>query len=295
MDVICFSDITWNFMWQRQQQLLSRFPNNCKILFVEPSFWLSIAWGIIKNNPFRFFPHKVCSNIQVISIPTIPFGDKFKTTRKINDHLLIKGVRHFLKKFDIKNPVLLFYKPRFSCVVGKTDESLVCYDVIDDTIQLESSPSWLAKRIEFLELNSDLIITSSENLYKKISDKRKKDVFLIGNGVETSHFKKSSSDTTSIPDEIKQIRSPIIGYIGALGEWFDFELLEKILQKFPKFSIVLIGWVFKNQKKILGQLKNQYKNLHVLGLKPYQILPNYIKAFDVCIIPFRIYELTKSV
>jgi glycosyltransferase involved in cell wall biosynthesis len=228
----------------------------------------------------------------VCSIPTIPFGDKFNVSRKINDHLLIKGIKNLMKKYNIDKPVLLFYKPRYSCVINKIGESLVCYDVIDDTLALEASPNWLEDRIKFLKSNSDLIITSSENLYRKISEKRK-DVFFIGNGVETEHYTKSDIPSL-IPDEIKN-EHKIIGYIGAIGEWFDFDLLEKILKRFPNFSIVLIGWVFRNQKRTLNNLSKQYKNLHILGLKPYQDLPKYVKDFDVCIIPFRIYELTNSV
>ena len=292
MNVICFSDITWNFLWQRQQQIISRFPKDCNILFVEPSFWLAAIWGIINKGLFRFLPHRVSQNILVCSIPTIPFGDKFNVSRKINDHLLIKGIKNLMKKYNIDKPVLLFYKPRYSCVINKIGESLVCYDVIDDTLALEASPNWLEDRIKFLKSNSDLIITSSENLYRKISEKRK-DVFFIGNGVETEHYTKSDIPSL-IPDEIKN-EHKIIGYIGAIGEWFDFDLLEKILKRFPNFSIVLIGWVFRNQKRTLNNLSKQYKNLHILGLKPYQDLPKYVKDFDVCIIPFRIYELTNSV
>ena len=117
MNVICFSDITWNFLWQRQQQMISRFPKDWEIHFVEPSFWLSVIWGIIRRDFFRFIPHKVEDNLQVTSIVTIPFGDKFESIRKLNDSLIKKGVKRLAAKHKMKNPVLLFYKPRYSCVL----------------------------------------------------------------------------------------------------------------------------------------------------------------------------------
>lgn len=290
MDVICFSDITWNFLWQRQQQMISRFPNDWNIFFVEPSFWLSVIWGIIKNNIFHFIPHKVKDNIQVTSIITIPFGDKFKSVRKINDSILERGIKKLSEKHMMKDPILLFYKPRYSCVIEKFTSSLVCYDIIDDTLALESSPDWLKEKIQVLESKSDLIITSSENLFQKISKKRD-NVFYIGNGVDVEHFIGSNNKTKNS----NKFQKLVIGYIGAIGEWFDFELLEKILRKFPNCEIILIGWTFRNQKNILNNLKNKYKNLQVLGLKPYNELPKFLKEFDVCIIPFKIYQLTNSV
>lgn len=280
-------------MWQRQQQMITRFPKNWKILYVEPSFWLAIAWSIINKTPFRNLTYKPRENISVISIPTIPFGDKFQTLRSLNDKIITNKMKKILKHYKIENPALMFYKPRFSCVVGNLNESSICYDITDDIREFDASPKWLDEHIKVLESKSDLIFTSSEKIYKKFQDIKKENVFLIGNGVDCKHFEKSFSNDTKIAEDIQNIPSPIIGYVGAIGEWFDFELLQKILKKYPKSSIVLVGWVFGKQKKILKQLK--FKNLYVLGIKKYQELPKYIKAFDVCIIPFLVNNLTQSV
>lgn len=228
-----------------------------------------------------------------MSFPTIPFIDKNRKLRTINDKIIIFWARRLVKKHSILEPTLLFYNPRFSCIAGKLQENLICYEVIDDQTEFTSSPSWLNEEIQFLIAKSDVITTSSENLYKKIL-KQRKNVFLIGNGVDVEHFKKSLNDI-DLPNDLKKIKAPILGYIGAIGEWFDFELVEEILRKYPNYSIILIGWVFRNSQKQIQNLERKYHNFHFLGRKNYEKLPNYIRFFDICMIPFRIYSLTKSV
>ncbi len=348
MDVICFSDITWNFLWQRQQHLITRFPHDWNIVFVEPSFWLSVAWKVIRrdgrkdgsdNANSSSTPHKKDSNISVTSIITIPGGDRFGPTRWINDRLIRWGARRLARNNTINgDPILLFYKPRYSCVIDGFADPLVCYDITDDTAALNASPDWLRARIHRLEEIADLVTTSSETILAKILQNQETDghkqqsqrAFYIGNGVDVGHFgaERDNGDVddgdgdamdnatrSSVNNSVAQLdttknngdddddttcRHPshdgtVIGYTGVIGEWFDFKLLERMLTEFPDVQIMLVGWTFRDQKKILSNLKSRYKNLNVMGPRQYDDLPHIVAGFDVCIIPFRIYRLTESV
>lgn len=272
--------------------MVSRFPRDWEVLYVEPSFWLSIAWGLINRTPFRR-NYRAQENVEVISIPTIPFADRFGPARRSNDRIIVSRMKKVLEKRNIREPVLLFYKPRYSCVVGNLGESAVCYDITDDIREFDASGRWLEEYIRVLETRSDVVFTSSGRIFKRLQDSGRKNIFFIGNGVESSHFERSSQDGTEIAPEMRDIPGPVIGYVGAIGEWFDFDLLQKILREFPGASVVLIGWAFPRQKRLLRQLR--FKNLHVLGMRQYSQLPSYIKAFDVCVIPFLVNRLTQSV
>lgn len=272
--------------------MISRFPKDWKITYVEPSFWLALAWSLFNKLPFKR-NQTVQENIEVVSVVTIPFGDKFGFSRKCNDHIITNKMKKILKKKNVKRPILLFYKPRYSCVIGNLDESAICYDITDDIREFDASSKWLDGYIERLEKKSDMIFTSSEKILKRFQDAGRKNIFFIGNGVDVSHFEKASQNDTIPAKEVSNIRHPVIGYVGAVGEWFDFELLQKILREFPDCSVVLIGWAFSKQRNLLKQIKS--KNLHFLGVKKYDELPKYIKAFDVCIIPFLSNRLTQSV
>jgi glycosyltransferase involved in cell wall biosynthesis len=292
--VICASDVAWNFLWQRQHQLISRFPKDWQILYIEPSFWKAIALRIINAYSRIHVPNNNTNNIIVKSIPTIPLFDRSRICRQINDRIIIHMMRSLARRQGLNNPLLILYNPRFSCLVGKLDESLTCYEINDEKLQFDAIPSWLETNHTLLIRKVNFITVSGTILYKRISTQRHSDVFLVGNGADTSHFKTAMLDI-EIPGDIQRIKPPILGFIGAIGEWFDFALLESILQKYPDVAVVLIGWVFNKQRSTLERLSRTYANLFFLGRRSYDRLPNYVKAFAACIIPFRVYKLTEAV
>lgn len=289
MDVVCFSDINWDFLWQRHQQLLTRFPEDWKILYIQPSFI-----GVMIKQPTRFLPRLVKDNIRVVSLLTIPFFDKFSILRKINNLLIVFCTRFFMKIYEIKTPIVIIYEPRCSCVVGKLNELLVHYEIADDRLEFAKVPKWIKTDIDFLIQNADLVTVASQYLYNKLAKKRRHNIFLVGNGVEVEHFKKARKNI-EIPKDLCDIKKPILGYVGTIGEWFDFPLIEAVLKNFSDVSVVLIGPIYPEQRIEVNRLKKSYLNFYALGERPYKLLPNFIRAFDVCIIPFKIYELTRGV
>lgn len=112
--------------------------------------------------------------------------------------------------------------------------------------------------------------------------------YYVGQGCDLSLF--NPDLLKDIPEDIKSIKSPIIGYVGALvGLRLDIKLLEFIAENRPQWSIVLVGPEdedFKNSRL------HSYSNVHFLGAKKMEELPLYVKAFDVCINPQLINEVT---
>ena len=111
MNVICFSDVAWNFIWQREHHLISRLPRDWRVLFIEPSFWKSILLNIINfvcriNTPSR------SDNIIVKSVPTIPFLDNFHLTRWINDRLIVFWINNLRHNVSPENPNANLLQPK---------------------------------------------------------------------------------------------------------------------------------------------------------------------------------------
>jgi len=289
MDVICFSDINWDYLWSRNQQLLTRFPKDWRIIYVQPSFS-----DVMIKHPTQVLPRQVRNNIRAVSLPTIPLFDKLAILRKINNLLIVFWTRIFMKIYNIKSPIVIIYEPRFSCAVGKLNELSICYETIDDRLEFIGVPGWIESHIDFLIEKADLIIVSSQYLHNKLLEKRRHNIFLVGNGVDVEHFKKAR-ENIEISSDICDIKKPILGYVGTIGEWFDFQLIEAVLKKFSNLSIVLIGPIFPEQRNGINRLRKSYPNFYALGKKPYNSLPNFIRAFDACILPFKINELTRSV
>jgi hypothetical protein len=282
-------------MQHRHQHILNRLPNNWKIIFVQPSLPGAILKGKALSAPIN-------KNIFITTMPIIHTTDRISFFRRINDILIVAWSRFVLKKHHIKHPVILLYEPRFSPVIGKLGERLVWYELIDDRLGFSEVPSRIRGNMETVLVKADLITASSSKLYDmaKSQRKEKNNVFLVGNGVDYDHFaaNRQNINFDNTDDDIlaiKQKNQPIIGYLGSVGEWFDFDLIEKIATRFPTTFILVIGFVFPKLSKRAGEIVRKHPNVRFLGRKNYLKLAVYLNAFTASIIPFKIYDLTEAV
>ena len=137
----------------------------------------------------------------------------------------------------------------------------------------------------FLISNTDLVLASSHLLYKRIRDESES-VILLQNGTDFEHF---SSPGPLRP--LAGIGHPIIGYYGAISDWFDVDLIRKAAISKPGWHFVLIGEVENEEVWSLKKLPN----VHLPGPQPYSSLPSYLQDFDVACIPFLDTPLTRAV
>ncbi|MBV9085419.1 MAG: glycosyltransferase [Acidobacteriaceae bacterium] len=83
---------------------------------------------------------------------------------------------------------------------------------------------------------------------------------------------------------------PVIGYYGAISDWFDSGLVGWLARARPDWEFVLIGSTFGCDLRPLRDVTN----VHLLGEKAYTELPGYLRKFDVAIIPFKKLPLTEA-
>ncbi len=134
------------------------------------------------------------------------------------------------------------------------------------------------------QLISDAMLTVTTSAWLEESVRREaKCTALIRNAGEYEHF---SNPPRSVYKDDKGRR--VIGYFGAIAEWFDQDLLEDIARRFSNEKILLIGDDSIGAKARLGK----FKNVEFIGEIPYQELPFYVHGFDVCLLPFKVMDLT---
>ncbi len=75
----------------------------------------------------------------------------------------------------------------------------------------------------------------------------------------------------------------MIGYFGSLHEWIDFELIEFLARARPQWTFLLVGHVATEP----GALRS-LPNVVLAGAQPYPSLPQWARAFDAAIIPYRL-------
>ena len=181
-------------------------------------------------------------------------------------------------------PILWISYPPHVHSLDRYRPGLVVFDAVDEPA--EEFASWAAD-VEALRRRADAIFASSRALYQSHLG-RHPEVHLCPNGADYAHFARAAAKGP-VPGELVNLRRPVVGYIGALAPWVDWELVREAAAANPDLSFVFVGPPFGGQEDLPAG-----ENLHFLGHRDYRFLPNYLRGFDVCIIPFRLSPLTAA-
>ncbi|MCW3787476.1 glycosyltransferase [Plebeiibacterium sediminum] len=144
------------------------------------------------------------------------------------------------------------------------------------------------KRIEPLLIEKvDLVLTNSLFLSNK-AKLYNNNSFFVGQGCDTKAY--TPNVYLKIPKDIASIKKPIVGYIGSLNSLrLDIEVLEFIAITKKEWQIVLVG---PEDSTFKSSNLHHLSNVHFLGLKNENELPEYLNKFDVAINPQKINEVT---
>lgn len=221
--------------------------------------------------------------------PIILPWHKIKLIQKINHLVLWITLRLLLTRLRFKNPILWTYSPPIASLIGRLNEKLVIYHCVDE---LSATPgiatTSILKMEEKLLKKADLVFTTSRSLYEK-KKVFNQNTYYLPNVADVAHFMTASGDLP-IPQDIVNIKPPIIGFIGTIVSYkLDISLIKHIALTHSEWSVVLIGDVGEDIEEF-----QSIPNIFMLGGKRYELLPGYIKAFDVCIIPNKINEYTQN-
>lgn len=279
----------WKFLWQRPQQIASRLADegHAVIYFQNPIFLNPLDF--IKNYRERnVFLRRKAKNLFVMNIFFSPFFGKFRFVTEKFGLLLFKL---HLKCASFKPDVAIFYSIRYGFLLETLDSMNVktMYDCVDDFSAFSGvhdvSKVLLDER--YLITNSDIVIATSKTLCERIS-KISLNCFYVPNAADFRHFNTATHVMERL-EEIKNFRHPIIGFIGAIWDWIDIDLICKLAELHPEYSILLVGPVNFGLDKL-----EEHSNIMLVGAKPYKVLPQYLSCMDVCLIPFKINKLTLS-
>ena len=285
--LIVQTHLRWDFVWQRPQQLLSRMAGTAPVLFVEEPILLDDVRGERLEitepvpNVFRAVPR----------LPGYLRGDYDRsaaTVRALVQKAIDKG-GPLAGKFS--NAIQWFYTPMPApAMLGAFNELGVVYDCMDELAQFRFAPSDLGQREQLLLDNADVVFTGGHKLYES---KRRYhgNVHFFGCGVDAKHFGAARLSTTPVAADIAGLPGPVLGYYGVIDERLDYSLIGRIATDNPHASVVMVGPVVKVDPRDLPQAPN----LHWMGQRDYAQLPQYVKGYDVCLMPFALNEATEYI
>ena len=278
-DIIFFPMIDWSYRWQRPHHIASQFASNGhRVFYLTPTLRKL-------DNPFEI--DTLRKNVYEIELTSPKYFDIYKD--KIDSHLLKSLGESFTKlqnelKLDAISIVAFPTWTPLAFSLKKLFGFKVVFDHVDAIQEFPNINKERKKEEDVLLQNSDLVITSASKLFQQ-AQKINKDTILVPNAGDFALFSKPALD-----ELLKDFQKPIIGYFGAIAEWFDTDLIEFVAKSRPNLTFVFIGDTYGSNLKKIRNLKNVY----FLGERPYIELPEYLHCFDVCLVPFKLTPLIRS-
>jgi len=326
MKIICLSNQLWDFpLWTNKKHVMSRLPNlGHEVLFVDPPinvgrvFFRYLSKGkwplsriitqtkkteenVTVFSPLNFPPFKKDYSVKhakrINMLAQEVFGNstgKNKTRQKESVqpeprqsdektilwvyHVELEGLENYLKY--IKHDFLIY-----DCVDNY--EAFPKYDTPEKKKRIADQEKLLASR-------ANIVFATTPGLVEKLGKYNPKTYFTPNVG-DFNRFFDIKNKGFEVPEDLKNISHPIVGYTGAIDEYkFDKKLLRKIAEDYPSYSFVVIGPLAlkdrESTKEALGF--GDLKNVFFLGSKDFTEIPKYVAFFDIMIIPYQLNDYT---
>jgi UDP-galactopyranose mutase len=265
VDLIVYSHLRWDFVYQRPQHLLSRFASRgWRVFFIEEPIEGDGALDVTA----------VDGGITVIRA-AIPLA----LAREEREALQRTLVQRELRLRHVERAVAWFYSPMGLPILEGLPTPLVVYDCMDELSAFAGADPALRERETRLLRRADLVFTGGRSLYNAKRDLHPA-VYCFPSSVDMAHYFHARA-WRERPDQAA-IPRPRLGYFGVIDERFDVELIEGMAALAPGWSFVMVGPVVKVDAAMLPHRPN----IHYLGQKSYRDLPAYIATWDVALIPF---------
>ncbi len=280
--IICLPLIDWFLRVQRPHHLLARLAaGGWPVLYANPDLGVGAE-------EIAIHPEPVAEAVRTITLPGRKSLTVGEDDLRVDDvALMVRAFAVLRRRERIHQGVVLCHSPLWRPLALRLREEFgwpVVYDRMD-LHQGFSTTGASAEEEERLLLEEADLVTASSGVLEKIDGLPNLKALRLPNACDPGHWEGASPS----PD-LEHIPRPIIGYFGAISEWFDTELVVGLATRRPDWSFVLIGSTWGADTSRLAILPN----VHLLGERPYEELPALAAAFDVGIIPRRRTPLTEA-
>jgi len=287
-DVFRFPVIDWDFRWQRPQQLSMQFA-----LHGHRVFYATTTMAVLRKEDASF--DEVARYVKVKLVEPNVWLVTLCANRNLNlyrDQMSATDIRYLnwsveyiRERFQIEHLVSIVDLPFWTPLVTSMEDHKLLYDCMDEHHGFSTNAMTIIRQEDQLARKADLVLASSQRLHDRMKTYQPSPL-LLRNAADVSHF----AAQVPIAPELASIEGPVVGYYGAISDWFDAVLVQMLAERRPRWTFVLIGHTFGCDTTALEKLPN----VLLLGEKPYHELPGYLHRFDAAIIPFLQNELTRA-
>lgn len=286
-DLVCLSHLRWDFVTQRPQHLLTRAAREGRrVFFVEEPFFDveddGAAWLEVSPR---------AANL-LVAQPHLPAGLTEEAVEATQEVLLDR----LLAEHAVRDGTFIawYYTPMALGFSRHLRPLVTVYDCMDELSAFLGAPLAIRAREADLFARADLVFTGGPSLYESKRHQHS-NVHLFPSSVDLAHFARARGRTgvAAPPEPADQaaIPRPRLGFFGVLDERLDVDLLAQVARLRPDWQLVLLGPV----AKIAPTRLPRASNLHYLGSKRYEALPDYVAGWDAALLPFARNESTRFI
>ncbi len=281
-DVLILPFIDWEFRIQRPQHLATQLALHGQRVFYLHTQPASGKYPQLKQ---------LQPNLYLLKLPAGETPLHYQSTLTPGDvEWLRRSLSTVMDAFNMHTVVLKVDMPFWQLLALRLQAELgwkLVYDCMDEHAGFSHNSAMAVHDQQLLLEHSDLVLFSSAPLLERHSTPSM-NALRLPNAVDFDLFHPAANPLDS--ELLNRFKPPIIGYYGAIADWFDGELVRQLAAAHPEWSFVLIGATDLADLRPLRGLPN----IHLLGEKPYPEIPKYLSAFDACIIPFKQGALTHA-
>lgn len=278
--VVVLPIIDWEFRMQRPQHLATQLQRaGYSVTYVRKEFWM--GRGGVQVDLAR--------GIKGLFLPGPEGLSIYRTTparKTVGRWLEVLG-RLFPPSPSGKD-VCLVQWPFWADLALALKQDLgwsLIYDCLDEYSGFPEIPPGFAPLEEGLIRGGDLVLATSELLFEKCragNDRTR----MLRNGVDLEVF----SHEAPMRRGRGSRERVVVGYVGAVSDWFSVDTIKHIAQARPHWRVVLVGLPTHPRVAELAKLEN----VSLLGEIPFHKVPRVAATFDVGVIPFDISPLTRA-
>lgn len=269
-NLLCFSHLDWNLVYQRPQHLLTRFSSQYNIYYFEEP----------KRAQQNYLTDELVGGICVIRLFSTDPSDNGITTTMIHD---------YLSKKKISADIAWYYTPMAMNFTQNINAGITVFDSMDELSAFKFAPPELLSKEEELFRKADIVFTGGHSLFEA-KKHRHHNIHCFPSSIDKAHFYQAR-DSGNDPEDQHDIPFPRFGFYGVLDERFNTELLKAVAELRPEWSFVIIGPVVKISEDDLPKAGN----IFYLGSKNYSELPHYIRHWDVAMNMFALNDATRYI
>ncbi|MCI0337267.1 MAG: glycosyltransferase [Acidobacteria bacterium] len=283
-DVICFSIVDWSFRFQRPQQLMAQFAARG-----HRTFYLNVSqFRSVYAQP-KFAVREIRENLIEVQIAArSQLSIYHRAVEGEELEFVMSSLDELRSAYNINEAIGYVMIPSWGKAARAAQQSWgwrIIYDCMDEWENFPGISPLLTETEKQLVLDCDLLVVTGKRLYDKWQ-KFQRPTVLARNATDYDFYAERCKSNDLLPDT----QYPMIGYFGAIADWFDIDLMADIAELRPNFTFVLLGGVFDVDVSRLRVIPN----VILLGQKPYESMPQYLHHFDACIIPFKINSITEA-